>query len=68
MYADGIEEILRKLQEFPKIGAAFNDVLPPLRAITYRSHKLYYDFDGSIVTIVRVLHQASDAATQLRSS
>ena len=59
-YIAGLDSLLLRLEIYPELGAPFADVTPPLRAISYRSHKLYYDYDGSVVTIIRLLHQSAD--------
>ncbi|CAM3150336.1 hypothetical protein SPAN111604_06820 [Sphingomonas antarctica] len=64
-YIAGLDELLGRLELYAELGSPYVDVAPPLRAISYRSHKLYYDYDGAIVTIVRVLHQSADASVAL---
>jgi toxin ParE1/3/4 len=65
-YMQGFRGAFQRLAEFPESGPVFSEVTPPIRRLTYRSHNLFYDFDGKTIVIVRVLHHAMNAKTRLR--
>jgi plasmid stabilization system protein ParE len=60
-YLAGLRSAFLRLMDHPEFGSVFRGVKPEVRCLTYRSHKLYYDFDGKTVGIVRILHQARNA-------
>lgn len=66
-YHDGLLEAVLKLESFPELGHEVAGILPPVRALSYRSHAIYYRFDGTIVAVVRILHHAMNAAARLES-
>jgi antitoxin ParD1/3/4 len=60
-YIEGIDRALSRLAEFPLIGPAFPGLRMPVRYLAFRSHHIFYDFDGTTVWVVRILHHAQDA-------
>ena len=60
----GAFELLRR---HPEAGALRHDldIVPPLRCLPHRRHRIFYDIEGEFVTVVRVLHHAMDAQTWL---
>jgi toxin ParE1/3/4 len=66
-YLGGLRAALLRLRDHPEIGPVFRGVKPEVRCLTYRSHKLYYDFDGRTVGIIRILHHAMNAERLLKS-
>ena len=65
-YMLGFDRVFLRLAEFPESGPVFRNVKPPIRCITHRSHRVFYDFDGETVTIIRVLHHAMNAAKRVK--
>lgn len=66
-YHDGLLDTVLNLEEFPELGREVAGILPPVRALSFRSHAIYYRFDGVTVTIIRILHHAMNAAAHLAS-
>ncbi len=66
-YHDGLLDAVLRLESFPELGREVAGIVPPVRALSYRSHVIYYRFDGLTVTVVRILHHAMNAAARLES-
>lgn|SRR5688500_10830601 len=64
-YHDGLLDAVLKLESFPELGREIAGIAPPVRALSFRSHAIYYRFDGTTVTVVRILHHAMNAAALL---
>jgi toxin ParE1/3/4 len=64
-YMFGFFGAFEQLTDFPESGARYDRVDASLRCLPYRSHRIFYDYDGTTVTIVRILHQAMDGAGNL---
>ena len=67
-YMIGLDEALARLGAFPEIGRIDRDIEPPAYVFSYRSHRVFYDFDGTTVFVVRILHHAMNATAHVRSS
>ena len=61
-YLRSFERTFDLLRDHPHAGAAHPDIEPPVRCISHRSHRIFYDVDGATVWILRVLHHAMDVA------
>ena len=59
-YIDGIDAALARLAEFPQSGPVFPGIRPTIRYLAYRRHHIFYDYDGTTIWIVRILHHAMD--------
>lgn len=59
-YLRSFERAFDLLRRHPQAGTLHGDVLPPVRSLSHRSHRIFYDIDGETVWIVRVLHHAMD--------
>jgi toxin ParE1/3/4 len=64
-YLTDLDRALDRVREFPELGAARTDLNPLLRCLPCREHRIFYQFDGKSVSIVRVLHKAMDAEQRL---
>ena len=64
-YMAGLDEALGRLRAFPERGRLDRSIEPAIHIFSYRSHRVYYDFDGAAVSVVRILHHAMNAAAQL---
>ena len=64
-YHDALLDAVLRLETFPEMGREVGGIVPPVRALPFRSHAIYYRFDGGIVTVVRILHHAMNAAARL---
>jgi toxin ParE1/3/4 len=60
-YLRSFDRAFDLLRRHPKAGALRLDIEPPIRCLSHRSHRIFYDLDGQTVWIVRVLHHAMDA-------
>lgn len=67
-YAAQIHTTLHTVQQHPGIGRARDDLYPRCRGYQCVEHVVYSDFDGTTVTVARVLHRRVDAAERLRDS
>ena len=65
-YMAGLDEAIGRLGNHPEMGRIDRGIVPPIRVLTYRSHRIYYDFDGTTVQIVRIFHHAMNAAARLQ--
>lgn len=59
-YHRGLQAAIDRLSTFPQIGPVYHGLRPPIRFLTYRRHHILYDFDGTRVWIIRILHHAQD--------
>jgi toxin ParE1/3/4 len=66
-YVDGLDVALLRLVQYPESGQVFEGVKPRLRELIYRSHRVFYDFDGQTIGIVRILHSAMNIPGRLRN-
>lgn len=60
-YIDGIDRALSRLIVYPELGPVYQRLRPPLRFLVCRSHHIFYDFDGVVVSVIRILHHAMNA-------
>lgn len=65
-YMAGLDEAIGRLGRHPEMGRIDRGIVPPIRILTYRSHRIYYDFDGTTVYIARIFHHAMNAAARLQ--
>jgi toxin ParE1/3/4 len=65
IYRAEIEQALATLGTNPLIGQARDDLSPGLRSYPVEAHIIYYRISGSVVRVVRILHQKMDAARHL---
>src|SRR3990170_2813655 len=59
-YILGFDKAFDRLRRFPQVGAVHIKVTPAIRSFVHKSHRIFYDFDGGVVTITRILHRAQD--------
>jgi toxin ParE1/3/4 len=64
-YLDGLEKRICQLGAHPFSGVSRDDVIPKIRAITFRSHLVYHVVENNRVVIVRVLHASRDPSSPL---
>ena len=65
-YFAGLQASCNRLAELPELGPVLEGIGPPMRIVSYRSHTIYYRFDGRAVLVVRIPHHAMNAAAHLR--
>jgi toxin ParE1/3/4 len=59
-YHDGLLAAIERLADFPQSGPIYPGLRPPVRFLTYRQHHVFYDYDGTTIWTIRVLHHAQD--------
>jgi toxin ParE1/3/4 len=64
-YLRSFERAFDLLRRHPEVGALREEIDPPIRCLSDRSHRIFYDVEGQTVWIVRVLHHAMDAENWL---
>lgn len=64
-YMAGLDEALTRLGVFPELGRLDRSIEPAIHVFSYRSHRVYYDFDGAAISVARILHHAMNAVAQL---
>ena len=65
-YFTALQVNCQRLADSPELGSVLDGIRPPMRIFSYRSHNIYYRFDGQAVLVVRILHHAMNAAAHLR--
>jgi toxin ParE1/3/4 len=65
-YMAGLDLAFTQLADYPESGSVFEGIFPAIRRLTYRKHRIFYDFDGTTIMIVRILHQAMNERGRLR--
>lgn len=62
VYAERLQESLRRLSQFPEIGHARQDLPTGLRRYLSGEHVIYYRIDDAAVTVTRILHRRMSTA------
>jgi toxin ParE1/3/4 len=65
-YLSRIKEVFRSLRDSPGIGTARDAVSSDLRSHRIRSHIIFYREKGTVVEIVRILHERMDPERHLK--
>ena len=64
-YMAELDRALDRLMAFPLSGPAYPGLRMPVRYLRFRSHQIFYDFDGETVRVLRILHHAMDAGRHI---
>jgi plasmid stabilization system protein ParE len=64
-YHVGLQATIERLAAFPQSGPVYPGIRPAVRYLSYRRHHIFYDFDGTTVWVIRILHHAQDAGRLL---
>ncbi|MDO7843370.1 type II toxin-antitoxin system RelE/ParE family toxin [Sphingomonas immobilis] len=59
-YFSSFEGSFARLIAHPEIGAPLSKILPGVRKLTHRRRRIYYEIEGDLVRVLRVLHSAMD--------
>lgn len=59
-YLLGLDALLNTLREFPEIARLREELEPPVRIHTYKSHVVIYQSDELTVEVIRVVHSRSN--------
>jgi len=65
-YLLSFERAFDLLCRHPQAGAMRDDIIPPIRCLPHRSHRIFYDIEENEIVVQRVLHHAMDAQRHLR--
>lgn len=66
-FLDRLKNAAFRLGRNPHIGVGRNNLIPGLRVLFHAGYGIYYVTRPEKVVIIRVIHQARDAAAQLSS-
>lgn len=61
-----IRTLIRAARETPTTGAPRSEYQPNCRLVIEQPYLIYYDFDGAVMTVLRVLHHARDRDALMR--
>lgn len=64
-YVNHIESVFRLLEKMPLAGQAQPEVGSAVRCYVKKRHRVFYELEGDIVLILRVLHHAQDVSQAL---
>ena len=64
-YLAGLDFACEQLRHFPEIAPIYPRVPLGMRCLIYRSHRIFYKFDGGEVLVVRVLHHARNVEREI---
>ena len=53
-----IEAALDRLIVYPESGPVFPGLMPMTRYVSCGRHRIFYDYDGAVIYVIRILHQA----------
>lgn len=65
-YLKGLRSSFDRLLEHPFAGRVFTGVNPTLRVLIHRRHQVFYQLEGNLILIVRVLHVRRDSRILLQ--
>lgn len=64
-YLDAIEASFRRMLDFPCIGSVHATLRPPTRSLGCQQHRIFYQVEGEMILVLRILHKARDAERRL---
>ena len=64
-YLAGFDAAFRRILDFPQLGALSPNIKPATRVLIHRSHRIYHRVTKADIQIVRIFHQAQNAAAAL---
>lgn len=67
-YFLGFDDAFDLLGRHPKAGEAKAKLGKGIRCLMHRKHRIFYQVDGEVVLIVRVVHHAMDARRALQGA
>lgn len=65
-YLTLFHECLNRLKAYPESAPKLRSLSATMRHMPFGRHSIYYEFDGGVVRILRVLHQSMDARARLK--
>ena len=64
-YLLGLDQVFDRLASHPHSGEAQPKLGSGVRRSSHRSHRIFYEFDGEVVLILRIFHHARDVKRSL---
>jgi toxin ParE1/3/4 len=64
-YLAALTRSFDRIAEWPLAARLRTEIQPPVRLVAHQAHNIFYDVDGDIVEIVRVLHHSMDWQNEL---
>ncbi len=64
-YGQSFQKAFDLLSRYPFAGEARRDIDPTIRSLGHNSHHIYYDVEGTIIRVRRILHKAVDPSHHL---
>lgn len=64
-YGESFDDGFALLCDYPLIGALHGDIRPPIRSLGHRSHRIFYDIEGDVIIVQRILHHSMDVKQHL---
>jgi toxin ParE1/3/4 len=65
--ACAIDERCSLLGQFPEMGRAREELAPELRSVAVEHHVLFYRVTAKAIEVLRILHEARDIATIMKT-
>ena len=62
-YSTGLIRTVHFLASYPRAARERGEIVPPVRAHTYKSHVLIYEVEGEDIIVLRVRHGHEDWAS-----
>jgi toxin ParE1/3/4 len=66
IYRTKLSQALRRIGEYPELGASRDDLRPGLRALVVEQHVIFYRVEADRPRVLRILHQAQDTEGRFR--
>ena len=65
-YYFGFHDSFDRLVQNPRIGRPAEYAGKDVRCLSYRRHRIFYEIDGEVVRIFRILHHSMDTDGMIR--
>ena len=65
LYLDAIEQVFRRLLDYPRIGSRRADVGEAVLSYPVGEHRIFYEARPGQVHVIHILHQAMDVERHL---
>jgi toxin ParE1/3/4 len=61
----GVQDCLKQLARFPRLGRSRDELLPGVRSLVYYHHLIFYTIDGQTITVLRIVSGFRDLTVLL---
>src|SRR5215208_2203296 len=62
-YSAGLRAGFRQLREYPRLGTDRSDLEAGLRCLPVQEHRIFYQVQADLISVVRILHVREDEET-----